>query len=47
MAVYFVVDVDVLVVDILVVVKVQSQVRTSVLGLGVDFVLPLAQQQEQ
>ena len=28
-------------------VKLQSQVQTSVLGLGVDFVLPLSQQQEQ
>ena len=29
------------------IVKLQSQVQTSVLGLGVDFVLPLSQQQEQ
>ena len=28
-------------------VKLQSQVQTSVLGLGVDFVLPLSQEQEQ
>ena len=28
------------------IVKLQSQVQTSVLGLGVDFVLPLAQQQD-
>ena len=28
-------------------VKLQSQVQTSVLGLGVDFVLPLSQQQQQ
>ena len=29
------------------IVKLQSKVQTSVLGLGVDFVLPLSQQQEQ
>ena len=29
------------------IVKLQSQVQTSVLGLGVDFVLPLSQQQKQ
>ena len=29
------------------VVKLQSKVQTSVLGLGVDFVLPLSQQQQQ
>ena len=29
------------------IVKLQFQVQTSVLGLGVDFVLPLSQQQEQ
>ena len=28
-------------------VKLQSQVQTSVLGLGVEFALPLSQQQEQ
>ena len=28
-------------------VKLQSQVQTSVLGLGVDFVLPLSQQEQQ
>ena len=28
-------------------VKLQSKVQTSVLGLGVDFVLPLSQQQEE
>ena len=30
-----------------VVVKLQSKVQTSVLGLGVDFLSPLSQQQEQ
>ena len=29
------------------IVKLQSQVQTSVLGLGVDFVLPLSQEQQQ
>ena len=29
------------------IVKLQSQVQTSVLGLGVDFALPLSQQHEQ
>ena len=29
------------------IVKLQSQVQTSVLGLGVDFVLPLSQQEQQ
>ena len=29
------------------IVKLQSKVQTSVLGLGVDFVLPMSQQQEQ
>ena len=29
------------------IVKLQSKVQTSVLGLGVDFVLPLSQQQQQ
>ena len=29
------------------VVKLQSKVQTSVLGLGVDFVFPLSQQQQQ
>ena len=29
------------------VVKFQSQVQTSVLGLGVDFVLPLSQQEKE
>ena len=29
------------------IVKLQSKVQTSVLGLGVDFVLPLSQQEEQ
>ena len=29
------------------IVKLQSKVQTSVLGLGVDFVSPLSQQQEQ
>ena len=28
-------------------VKLQSQVQTSVMGLGVDFVLPLSQQEQQ
>ena len=28
-------------------VKLQSKVQTSVLGLGVDFVLPLSQQEQQ
>ena len=28
-------------------VKLQSKVQTSVLGLGVDFVLPLSQEQEE
>ena len=28
-------------------VKLQSPVQTSVLGLGVDFVLPLSQQQQE
>ena len=31
----------------IVVVKLQSKVQTSVLGLGVDFLSPLSQQQEQ
>ena len=30
-----------------VVVKLQSQVQTSVLGLGVDFVLPLSRQEQE
>ena len=30
-----------------VVIKLQSKVQTSVLGLGVDFVLPLSQQEQQ
>ena len=30
-----------------VVVKLQSKVQTSVLGLGVDFVFPLSQQKQQ
>ena len=29
------------------IVKLQSKVQTSVLGLGVDFILPLSQQQQQ
>ena len=29
------------------IVKLQSEVQTSVLGLGVDFVLPLSQQEQQ
>ena len=29
------------------VVKLQSKVQTSVLGLGVDFVLPLSQQEQE
>ena len=29
------------------IVKIQSKVQISVLGLGVDFVLPLSQEQEQ
>ena len=29
------------------IVKLQSQVQTSVLGLEVDFVLPLSQQQQE
>ena len=28
-------------------VKLQSQVQTSVLGLGVDFILPLSKEEEQ
>ena len=28
-------------------IKLQSKVQTSVLGLGVDFVLPLSQEQEE
>ena len=31
----------------LLIVKLQSQVQTSVLGIGVDFVLPLSQQQQE
>jgi len=30
-----------------VIVKLQSKVQTSVLGLGVDFVLPLSQQEQE
>ena len=33
--------------DNIFIVKLQSKVQTSVLGLGVDFVLPLSQQEEQ
>ena len=29
------------------IVKLQSQAQTSVLGLGVDFLIPLSQQREQ
>ena len=31
----------------MVIIKLQSEVQTSVLGLGVDFVLPLSQQQQE